>query len=1352
MRSVVTGAAALLLALWVGTHLPQLASAADTLIRFTLTGCFALLILLRPKSEAVIKPPRISTVVVVGGFGAILHVGGVIFGVHQAEWIGLLGVVWACLAWSTAPHTAHDAAKALFLLYWAHPLPSQLLGGFQLTMQQLSVSGAEWLLHMLNVRVWADGLVLKTGLHIYEVPAWCSGMRTATTVFLLALGLGLIKRLALHQKLLVVAAALLQAIALNVIRISTMVLLVPRLNHGSSVTFLHDTAGIIVIGAVFLVYAEIELMRHTKRKVDHRAGELNPDMQIILREEPPFWRRVVDHPKKIVIALLVIVMTVLLGYKSRPAHRAAMYRGVTEALRDARQLADAERLGRQVQTLTPDDMAWEATILRLLVMRGKYQEVLDRIEIRPDAEGPQATENRILAAYSLMGLKRHDEARHLIGELPASVRDQDPRVAMILAEMAFYADDPHEVARRVVTAAQWGPNIRRIQALYPYLRLSREWHAIADTDPRDAYADPIQALSAAEAYMNLNLTVDVAKLARRAVDDWPRDVRLLTPLFFLAGNRPDEGWESHYAQHLRRCLPDMQDADTLYALVKNSFQLRRPDLAWSIYHRIEALDPRYPGLTMMAVRYGNDWFRFRRRFLGLPAGRAWDTMELRPYYHVGLLSPRWCTLCAEIPLGSTLSVSETVPVRQALLQSALDQFDARDRAGKLSLPMRYEYAFALEINKDVEGARGILDAIAAEQPGEALSARVELSSMYERMADWQNVYETLRTYPEVERPRLGPLLRLTTAQLNLRLGLGAIETARTTLQHYPESTQAAGALATALAQHDSPEDALHILSAKRLRRQRNMDIMEADALYRTQRYSEFKRFRKSALIGSGPLDGDLPQGYSLPPAELAINWHLIFVPTSKEFAAHAARLRENLSKTTSVFLRDLYTIWLAAYETEGPSPLWNAERWEACGRDAGERGIALNQLYIMLCSRSDFAAARDVAARATTVQPDVPLHWRFLIGLTAGDADVVRRAAQACPLDDEIWLAKLLSLCHEGLATPRAPPDRPELTVSVENVMARDSTPPATLTRGAELLLRAGYSHLAARMMRTVTDRARSLLPSYIVGLRCAILSGDKAWAERCALNAINASLQPPPELYRKLVQLKVDDNELDTDDAMVDALKNLRRSDPDNPLWPRMLSYVRFKRGGWEVLDSLSQAKAALEAGATDRMLFIVGAEAARLLHNVDRASDLLRQGLKYYPNDTVMLNNFAYTLADTPGHAAEALEFLPQLLTRAAREPWLVDTIALIYIRNDRLREAEQALGWLTIERQPNTPDWFRYRLKLAEIAFRRDQLEETRTIVREILRGSKGIPDEEILNANRLLSKADETLRQLGRKPEA
>ena len=55
----------------------------------------------------------------------------------------------------------------------------------------------------------------------------------------------------------------------------------------------------------------------------------------------------------------------------------------------------------------------------------------------------------------------------------------------------------------------------------------------------------------------------------------------------------------------------------------------------------------------------------------------------------------------------------------------------------------------------------------------------------------------------------------------------------------------------------------------------------------------------------------------------------------------------------------------------------------------------------------------------------------------------------------------------------------------------------------------------------------------------------------------------------------------IDVDPEMIEALQNLRREEPSNPLWAEMLGYVRFRRGGWEIVDALSQMTDALSRGA---------------------------------------------------------------------------------------------------------------------------------------------------------------------------
>ena len=1346
LRLVVAAAAAVLFAIWVGLHLDTLTAAPDTWIRFALTVVFAALILLRPKPDTGAGRPRGALLALAGLAGAAGVVAGIVFAVHQFEWIGLLLVLAACLLWSLPPRAGRDALTALFLLYWAHPLPSQVLAWMQLTMQQISVTGSEWLLHTFNIRVWADGMVLRTGLNTYEIPAWCSGMRTATTVFLLALGLSIIKRLAWHQKVLAVAAALLQALLLNIVRITLMVLVVPRLENTGAVEFLHDSTGIIVLAAVFLVYVEIEALRYYKQRRDAERRELNPDTLRALRTPPPFWQRVVDHKGLLAATLVGIALIVILAMKRTPGHRADMYRGVARTLRDDGRLETAERAGRQAWALEPDHVEWRRVMLRLMLLRGKYRDVLNELGPLSPRHAARDPERGVLAAYSLMGLKRMPEAEAIVRALPEAIRTREPRVAMILAEIGLQAGDPDEVARHVVRAAAWRPNQGRIRALYPFLRTHRHWEEIVASDAGTPYRDPVQALSAAEAYMNLNRTLDVAALATRASADWPDDPRLLIPLFYLSAKRPDDGWEERFGRHLLRSIAPMEDVAALSELVDKCFLLHRPDLAWAIYKRVATIDPDHPALPMLAVHHGSEWFKFRRRFLGMRAGRPWETFDIRAAFRVCGLLPQGGALAGMIPLGDELAVEDPIPVRKAHLARALAAFSQRKAAGTLSLAMRYMYASALEIDDQVEAARAELRAITDDHPDEEESARLLLSEMLEREADWQQVYETLRTYVDADRPHLDGLLRLTVAQLGLHLGMSAVHTARVALQHFPNSSQAAGALAMALSAYDSPEASLFALRNARERRQREIDMIEAEALYLTQRFAAFKQFTKSALLPAPAVPVTLPQGMALPPAGLATLWHLVFVPTQKDFDAYTERLRVNSARATSPFLSDLYAAWLGYREADPATQA--VARWLECGRDRYEKALALQQLCLLACHGGNWDAARAAIDAAVEQFPEAPQLRRFQIGLSGADPAVVAAALEAVPGDSEIWLASLVVRCRPAMEErPGKAALESELNDESERIVAADRFPPATLARAAELLLRAGFTEAAARYARAATDEARSLVPALITGLRCAILTQDRDWALECTRQAIAASLQPPPDLYRTLIQIKLDDPELDLGDDMVEALKRLRTAEPDNVLWPRMLAYIRFKRGGWEVIDSLQQAGAAIAAGARDPAIFIVGAEAARLLHNTDRAVELLRQGLVLYPGNTIMLNNLAYTLANSPGTAADALEFVPELLQKAGRIPWLADTIAYVYIQNDRLDDAGQALDWLRESTPPGTVEAFRLQLRKAQIAFRRDDFEGAAVILRGILTGSRGIPDEDLLTANRLLSRTDERVRELG-----
>ena len=301
--------------------------------------------------------------------------------------------------------------------------------------------------------------------------------------------------------------------------------------------------------------------------------------------------------------------------------------------------------------------------------------------------------------------------------------------------------------------------------------------------------------------------------------------------------------------------------------------------------------------------------------------------------------------------------------------------------------------------------------------------------------------------------------------------------------------------------------------------------------------------------------------------------------------------------------------------------------------------------------------------------------------------------------------------------------------------------PVAIMTRAAEYLWRNNMQAEATLLARNITERARGLLPAYIISMRCALYANDKTWALASTEKAIQSALQPLPEFYEKLVTLKVTDGNISTEPNMVDALRNLRRSDPDNPKWAQMLGYIRFQRGGWEVVDAMVQMQSAINNGATNQMPYIIASEASRLLENYDRAADILKQGLKHHPNNQVLLNNLAFTLSYSPKHRNALTSMIPMLKGMAHANPQIKDTLAVVYLKTGDLNSAQKTLAEIITHAEPGSPIWFRSKMHLAEIAIKQERKRDAMAILKGLLKNLKEIPNEDIMAANALLTQITE-----------
>jgi hypothetical protein len=177
------------------------------------------------------------------------------------------------------------------------------------------------------------------------------------------------------------------------------------------------------------------------------------------------------------------------------------------------------------------------------------------------------------------------------------------------------------------------------------------------------------------------------------------------------------------------------------------------------------------------------------------------------------------------------------------------------------------------------------------------------------------------------------------------------------------------------------------------------------------------------------------------------------------------------------------------------------------------------------------------------------------------------------------------------------------------------------------------------------------------------------------------------------------------------------------------------------DLLDAMFQMDAAIEMGTTNIRPFIVSAEVSRLLGNTPKAVRILEEGLEREPDNVVLLNNLAYTLASDPSRVAEALPFVPRLLAVETYRTQAMDTAVFVLIKANEMERAEPILDELERMAEERGPLWFRTHMRRAEIALRRGRPRAAVDTLALALKSSRGVPDEDVSYANRLLVEARE-----------
>lgn len=1285
-RKAVLLSAVGLLAIWVVRNFERVLADSNGVILLALGMGLFTMVLLRSKSEQE-GTPSPGFVPWLGGVGTLIALLGIIIPVHQLEWLGLILILYACLRWSLPDRYGRDIVLALFLLYWANPLPGQIVGKFQLAMQSLSIDGSESLLHCINTRVWKDGFVLRTGFETFGVPAQCSGMRTAMTVLLCTLGTGIIFRFKWYGIAVFVFLGVLQSLILNVLRITFMVSWAPRMPEGWAEGFLHDTLGIFLLIAIGVIQLEAtwwKLFSSRRKRVREGiiAGELDaPDKATIL---PSTWRIVLKWARIVMVTLFVGSLLIFGAYKQRPAHRVSMIKDIIDELIQYN-LTAANRAIDECLEVSPDDSALTSMKSDVYMRQGKFENALnelDKIENLNTAES-------IRKSWALMALGRPEEAIGVVNALPPDSRKL-PGVSMVRAEYAVLEDEPEEASKYLRRVGSSHIFVPRIRALYSYLASHEQWETIARVDSELPYKDVFQALIALHACFRTGDIVSAASTLKRGIAKWPNDPRFLGGLFLLAIDRPGTEWIDRLADNFRHNVL-MLDEGTLATYMGYSFRLGRPDLAWMAFSRLKAIDPEYPSLSLAVAQYGDFWFTFRKHALGIKDTDVFAIEDVKPLYFLSKDMDLFRNLWAQIPVSGELATGLSAEIRDKYLNACLSEMSEREAAGELSKRLELERPTALAIAGKFEEAHKRLAEIEKKYPDRIAQIRLQSAGLHSRQGEWQAAYEDIVTYNEkTEQPSLrGGLLHINSL-MHMGLGAYALQVAEDMKLVFPGAPQLDRAISAIWDVFGFEEQALHVLS-------RNADNSKSrpviQLLYNTGRFEEARRMSAATGVQIELGDNRVKQRLIAPPAEMVVSKQWGEPLNDEEMAAKAKQVEVKLEKCTSPFTLKLETLTREWYSAKGAAGESELELWLAAGRTDLERMAALKRLAMLLAKQKRYDEALAAIVKAVKLNPRSAILRRIYIVLSNGNHEVIRNASRDLPEDPHIWLASLVSYMSKD-----GPGDW--MMREAEKAVESRSFSVQTMVSAGAFFLRHRQVEPATVLARAAVERARGSISAYALGMRCALANLDSKWALSCALKGVEHAVDPSI-FYRVIVRVKTTEGDVDAD--MISALEFLKDHFEDQSRWAQMLGQAYFQRGdAGRALTVFSDVMSEnVRSVRVQSLLF--AAEAARLEGETSQAIRMLEAAHAMYPKKVSILNNLIYNLARENATVGRAKELLPGLLEMAGESFPIMDTAALVNLRSGNLDQADRFMKRALALMQEGDYGELEALLNAAEIEFR-------------------------------------------------
>jgi len=1201
-----------------------------------------------------------------------------------------------------------------------------------------------WFLQLWGVPVWADHTILRTDLYAYPIAAGYHATGVALGALGLAAGLSYWRRYRPIEWLFMLTAAMAASLCWNVLRITLLLHLGPAPLSVAITSLQHDTERILAVLVLVQVWLHLILVESARFIRQQRLEPLPGATSGALSEMPPFWHRVLRRYRPTHVLLPTIAIVAAIAYAGRPTRRHEILRTLVTNMRSQQSYDHALRLGHRLAAQRPNDTDWRLHLVRIMLLAGYADQALLELEaLRPLVAGADMLQINLLQTHAYLHKQDWPSARRA-RDLLESQAGKDPIWNMILLELALALGDQQKVLALAPAASQAFTQTSRITPALPVVQSSGRGDILRKATGGISWnrlSLPVflhQILS----LLHANDQSAAAEQTQFAIQRWPGHPDLLLPAMLLTHLNPTE-WEPRLARLSQDIVRTTADPDTLLAVMQAAFALQRPDLAWQAYRHLQSSPSHALHARLALALHAQHWFSCRSQYLHVPGAAADATTDLLPLAVLARHIPFFQTTLARIPHAAEIPlIIADLPGWQSSLRDALITQLGHDPSVLQDNPLlQQQYALLCEVSGKPQMAFLQYQQLARQHPDWAPFAtfsmvRLEqedgnISQAYARVRDlvcaapalaeeemlpwekhWPPSELPLQPQTAYQRPLLVSLIDLLWTRHH---PLTALFTSREALRRFPNDPVLRTLAADILLQVQQPEQALHLLENTLIRRTPLTNTLEAEALQATQRLSVLPTFRRQQRLPPETTTSATMPTERLPPAER------LFAPIVPEEITLLPPHPDD----------PVYPLFQQALSSPDLSPALT--NWINAAATRLEQAEALHRLSLLLHAAQNPALAGQAARLALIANPQEPNLWKLLLRGATDAGAVLATARRFCPSDPDLWLAELVWT----MQTTDNPAARNALLQDLlQEARSNKDFPVDTLVRAADFLWRGTYYAAASELVERFHGRERGLLPAHLLGMTAAEHNGDRGRALYHIEAAVEAAGAAAPELHARFIKSKLLAGQTAPDGIIINALRQLQTAEPGNLFWTELLGYMRYQRGGSDRQEGGWDMQQAIAAGSTNRLAFLIAAEGLRRMRRTRDAAAILQQGLELYPQDPVMINNLAYTLAENADTAAEAMDWIMPMMSLAGNSAEIRDTLAFMLLRNNDLETARQLLTRNLHEVAPDSRIWFRSQMHLAEIAWRQDRTGIAISMLEQLLRGARNISDEDVLAANRLL----------------